>query len=205
VAAPCNGIDRSVQHSLLWVKLLNQTINLKKTKEEQKMKNQKLFVSAAIVCLLVGASGAAMAELNGCGDGVLLGETFDSGLRITGDEPCVIISSTIQGDIRVINLPYVLLLNNKVGGIIRVDGNAGIGVANVIANTVLGGNIVVRDVEFANVLENDTVTGNIRVNDNVKAFVQKNIAAQNLRCRRNTDLEAFFNFAADPENLDCGN
>ena len=160
------------------------------------MKTQKLFVIAAIVCLLVGVSGgAAMAELNGCGDGVLRGETFDSGLRITGDEPCVIISSTIQGDIRAINLPYVLLLNNKVGGIIRVDGNAGIGVANVIANTVLGDKIVVRDNDTANVLENDAVTGDIRVIFNGKAYVQKNIAAQNMQCRENTDLNAFLNLA----------
>ena len=160
------------------------------------MNTQKLLVIAAIVCLLVGVSGgAAMAELNGCGDGVLRGETFDDTLRITGDEPCVIISSTIQGDIRVINLPYVLLLNNKVGGIIRVDGNAGIGVANVIANTVLGDKIVVRDNEVAYVLENDAVTGDILVKFNIKAFVQKNIAAQDIICRENTDLSSFLNLS----------
>ena len=136
-----------------------------------------------------------MAELNGCGDGVLRNETFDGTLRVTGDEPCIIIGSTIQGDLRVINLPYVLLLNNKVGGIIRVDGNAGIGVANVIANTVLGEKIVVRDNDTAYVLENDAVTGDIRVNFNTKAFVQKNIAAQDITCRENTDLTGSLNLA----------
>jgi hypothetical protein len=166
------------------------------------MKTQKLIVIAAILCLLIGVSGGvAMAELNGCGDGVLKDETFNGGLRITGDEPCVIIGSTIQGDLRVINLPYVLLLNNKVGGIIRVDGNAGIGVANVIANTVLGDKIVVRDNEVAYVLENDAVTGDILVKFNLKAFVQKNIAAQDIRCRENTDLSAFLNLAG--QKLDC--
>jgi hypothetical protein len=160
------------------------------------LKIQKLIVIVAIVCLLVGAlGGAAMADLNGCGDGVLKDETFNSGLRITGDEPCVIIGSTIQGDIRAINLPYVLLLNNKVGGIIRVDGNAGFGVANVIANTVLGKKIVVRDNEVAYVLENGAVTGDIIVKFNVKAFVQKNIAAQDIRCTENTDLNAFLNLS----------
>ena len=160
------------------------------------MKTQKLIVIVAIVCLLVGTlGGAAMAELNGCGDGVLKDEVFNSGLRITGDEPCVIIGCTIQGDIRAINLPYVLLLNNKVGGIIRVDGDAGIGVANVIANTVLGDRIVVRDNDTAYVLENDAVTGDIRVVFNGKAYVQKNIAAQNIRCRENTELNAFLNLA----------
>ena len=70
--------------------------------------------------LYIVSVGTAIAELEGCGDGVLKDETFNSGLRITGDEPCVIMGSTIQGDIRAINLPYVLLMNNKVGGMIRV-------------------------------------------------------------------------------------
>ena len=159
------------------------------------MRTQKLLVIAAISCVLFGVSGGAtMAELNGCGDGVLRNETFDGTLRVTGDEPCVIIGSTIQGDIIVLNLPYVLLLNNKVGGEIRVDGNAGNGVANVIANTVLG-NLIVRDNELAYVIENETLTGGISVKFNVKAFVQKNIAAQDIICRENTDLSSFLNLS----------
>ena len=52
------------------------------------MKTQKLVVIVAISCVLFGVSGgAAMAELNGCGDGVIRGESFDGNLRITGDEP----------------------------------------------------------------------------------------------------------------------
>jgi hypothetical protein len=94
-----------------------------------------------------------------------------------------------------------LLLNNKVGGMIRVDGNAGEGVAKVIANTVLGDKIVVKDNDTAYVLENDAVTADIRVNFNGKAFVQKNIAAQDIICRENTDLSAFLNLAGG--NLNC--
>ena len=166
------------------------------------MKTQKLFIIAAISCLLLGAlGGAAMAELNGCGDGLLYNEEISDTLRITGDEPCIIIGSTIAGDIRVINLPYVLLLNNKVGGDLRVDGNAGNGIANVIANTVLGAKLVVRDNEVAYVLENETLTGDIHVYNNVKAVVQKNIAAQDLKCWWNTDLSAFLNLAGG--NLNC--
>lgn len=170
------------------------------------MKNQKPLVIVAIVCLLVGVSGgAAMAELDGCGDGVLYNETFDDGLRITGDEPCAIIGCTIAGDLRVINLPNVLLLNNTVGGIIRVDGNeGGDDNANVIANTVFGGRIVVRDLSVANVIENETLSkedGNIRVINNISAVVQKNIASKNLICRENTDVLSFFNFAGN--KLDC--
>ena len=40
------------------------------------MKTQKLLVIAAIVCLLVGASSAAMAR-NDCPDGFLVGGTFE--------------------------------------------------------------------------------------------------------------------------------
>ena len=163
------------------------------------MKFQKLFVIAAIVCLLVGASGgAAMAE--GCADGLIQNEIIDGTLRIT-DDSCTIMGSTIKGDIRVINSDYILLLNNVVGGTIRVDGQEGDGVANVIANTVFGEGLVVRDLEIANVIENETLTGNIRVINNVKALVQKNIAAQSLRCRGNTDLSAFINFAG--ASLNC--
>jgi hypothetical protein len=162
--------------------------------EGQKMKIQKFFVMAAIVCFVVGASvGTAMAE--GCDDGFIQNETFDDTLRITGNEPCVIIGCTIQGDIRAFNLPYVLLLNNKVSGIILVDGMTGTGVANVIANSVLGGKITVREHQTAYVIENEALNGNIRVIQNVNAFVQKNIASNNIICQENTDLNSFFNFA----------
>ena len=168
------------------------------------MKTQKLIVIVAISCVLLSLSGgAAMAELNGCGDGQLINETFDGSLRITGDETCAIISCTIGGNIEVLNLPYILLINNRVGGGILVDGNEGIGTANVIANTVQMGNLTVRDLQIANVIENETLRGNINVNDNVDALVEKNISRQNLECRSNTDLDAFLNFAA--ETLDCGN
>jgi hypothetical protein len=168
------------------------------------MKTQKLFLIAAISCMLLGVSaGAAMAE--GCGDGVLQGEYFTGNLKITGDH-CTIISSTIAGNLRVINLDNVVLLNNTVGGKIEVDGNAGNGTANVIANTVFGGPIIIKDMEIANVIENETLNteeGDIFVNSNVSAVVQKNISSRNLFCLENTDVNAFLNAAA--QNLSCGN
>ena len=157
------------------------------------MKTQKLLVIVAIVCVLLGLSvGVAMAE--GCDGGLIQGETFPGNLRIT-DDSCTIIGSTIQGSLRIINSDYVVLLNNRVGGNLRVDGNeGGDGVANVIANTVFGKRLVVRDMGAANVIENETITGNIRVIRNVSALVEKNISAQDLICN-NTDTDAFFNFA----------
>lgn len=47
------------------------------------MRFSKLFVSALTSCVLVGATGSAMAE--GCGDGVLLGERFDGTLRVSDE------------------------------------------------------------------------------------------------------------------------
>jgi hypothetical protein len=135
------------------------------------MKTQKLLVIVAIVCVLLGLSvGVAMAE--GCPGGLIQGETFPGNLRIT-DDSCTIIGSTIQGSLRIINSDYVV---------------------NVIANTVFGKRLVVRDMGAANVIENETITGNIRVIRNVSALVEKNISAQDLICN-NTDTDAFFNFA----------
>jgi hypothetical protein len=162
------------------------------------MKTQKLVVIAAIVCLLVGASGAAMAE--GCGDGVLLGERFAGTLRVTDESSCTIIGSTIGGDLRIINVDNVLLINNTVNGMIRVDGQdrEANSIANVIENTVYSGKLVVRDYVTANVIGNETLNideGNIRVVRNVSAFVQQNIASRDLVCRGNTAVDASYNVA----------
>ena len=95
-----------------------------------------------------------------------------------------------------------MLLNNKVGGNIRVNGeDRDNDVANVVANTVFGGNLVVKNYEIANVIENETLTGNIRVIGNVTALVQKNISVQDLICRENSTLSSFLNVAAI--TLDC--
>ena len=168
------------------------------------MRFQNLMVVAAMSCLFLGVSGrAAMAE--GCGDGVLLGERFDT-LRVTDEDSCTIIGSTIDGDLRIINVRNVVLINNTVNGLIRVDGRdreAG-SVANVIENTVVGGKLVVREYEIANVIGNETLNqfeGDIRVILNIRAFVQQSLAARDLICRRNTALDASFNVAVG--NEDC--
>ena len=167
------------------------------------MKPQKLIVIAAIVCLLVGVSGgAAMAE--GCGDGVIQGERFESTLRVTDERSCTIIGSTIGGDLRIINVDNVLLMNNTVNGLIRVDGReADESVANVVENTVFRGDLVVRDYEIANVIGNETLhkkEGNIQVVRNIRAFVQQNLAARDLICR-GTSVDASYNAAIG--NKDC--
>ncbi len=82
------------------------------------MKIQRLILSAVTAWLMVGASGgAAMAS---CGDGVLENETFEGNVFVTDELSCSIISSSINGDLTIRNTFNVLLLNNKVGGRIRV-------------------------------------------------------------------------------------
>jgi hypothetical protein len=171
------------------------------------MKTQKMLVIVAISCLLLGvSSGAAMAE--GCGDGVLLGERFDGTLRVSDETSCTIIGSTIGGDLRIINVDNVLLMNNRVNGLIRVDGQdrEANSVANVIENTAFGGKLVVRDYVTANVIGNETLNkneGDIRVIRNVSAFVQQNLAGRDLICRGNTAVDASYNAAQGTE--DCEN
>ena len=141
----------------------------------------------ACCCLLVAPIGVAMAS---CGDGLLLDETFDGNLRVDSDDfTCAIIGSTIAGDLIVTNVNNLVLLNNTVGGQIRVEGNAKTGTANVAFNTVLGGSLYVGDMEAATVVENETLTGDVRVIGNITAFVQKNISGGNIRCRSNTDVK----------------
>jgi len=158
------------------------------------MNLMKLFSSTAVIFLsAVLSSGAAIAS---CGDGILLNETFDGNLRVNSDDyNCSIIGSTIGGNLIVTNVNNLLLLNNKVGGEIQVDGNANTGTANVIANTVMTGDLTVKDMEVANVIENETLSGSIRVNGNISAVAQKNISADKIKCKENTTLKSFFNFA----------
>jgi len=75
-------------------------------------------------------------------------------------------------------------------------------VANVIANTVFTGDLVVLEHGTANVIENETLSGRITVNRNAKALVQKNIAAGNLICVNNTTLSAFLNVAGGTLNCE---
>ena len=160
------------------------------------MRLHTLIISAAAACLLAGGSGAALAE--GCGDGILVGEYFDGNLVVRDQESCTIIGSVIVGNLRVRNVDNLLLLNNTVGGnlrVIRTEGQEGLGLANVVANTVVTGNIAVLEYGTGYVIENETFNGNIRVIGNTTASVQKNISANDLRCRSNTTLTAFLNLA----------
>jgi hypothetical protein len=169
----------------------------------KQMKLRMRLMSMVVGLCFLGASGEA-ALADGCGDGVLQNETFNGNLVVSDEFSCSIISSVIQGNLRVRDTANVLLLNNKVGGsirVIRTEGMEGDGIANVIANTVFTGNLVVSEYDTANVIENETLLGNIRVIGNTSALVQKNISGLNLNCRGNTVLDSFLNFAK--ASLNC--
>lgn len=162
--------------------------------------NPQILLRTVVVCYFLGASEVSMAQ---CPNGLIQETTMDGDLIIEG-RPCSVMSSTIKGDVIVMDSSDVTVLSNWVGGKVRVvrsEGREGEGVVSVIANTVLGGNVMVSDHAIANVIENETLTGSIRVYGNNKALVHKNIAAYNLVCRENGDLSAFVNFAR--ETLSC--
>ena len=180
------------------------------------MKSQKLLVIAAIVCLLVGASSAAMAR-NDCPGGSIAGGTFDEivitdfvdcsvvGVHVTGrvlDDTAgnfSMIGSLVEnGDVRVKNSVSAILVDNQVkNGRIVARGNTE---SFVIRNVVFGDSIrVVDDVsggefeeqQVATVLQNLVFGGNLSVLGNEKADVKENkVRDGNIICRANDRLDS---------------
>jgi hypothetical protein len=157
------------------------------------MKSQKLIVIAAIVCLLVGASGTAMAV--DCAGGIIANQEVD---QITVDgEDCIISNVTVTGDIEVANSEELVMVSNNVVGNIRVLTG---GKVTLVANTTSEGNIVVRRNEKAIVELNEALVGSIVVAGTInKATVRRNVALVTIVCRRNGRLDAFENEAGDVE------
>ena len=177
------------------------------------MKTQKLLVIVAIVCLLVGASSAAMAR-NDCPDGFLVGGTIDSiiineqsasctilGVYVTGDEDgrgivvkdgglITIKDSIVEGRLAVIRSNEVLIEDNEVSDNIVVRGNTGFTL--VLRNVVRNGQIRVidQDVEGqrVEVIENLIFGGNLSVNGNTSAAVIENRTDGNITCSDNVEL-----------------
>ena len=180
------------------------------------MKTQKLIVIAAIVCLLVGASSAAMAR-NDCPGGSIAGGTFDEivitdfvdcsvvGVHVTGrvlvdtaGNFSMIGSLVENGDVRVKNSVSAILVDNQVkNGRIVARGNTE---SFVIRNVVFGDSIrVVDDVsgggfeeqQVATVLQNLVFGGNLSVLGNEKADVKENkVRDGNIICRANDRLDS---------------
>ena len=175
------------------------------------MKSQKLLVIAAIICLLVGASGAAMAR-NDCPDGSITGGTYDEivinefvscsivGVYVTGRvlvrdaDQFTMMGSLVEGNVRVINTKSAALVDNQVvGGNLVARGNL---FSTVLRNVVLGGNIRVNDdtcdqQQEVSVLQNLVSGGSLQVNCNETADVKDNkVTNGNITCRDNDRLDS---------------
>lgn len=184
------------------------------------MKTYKLIIIAAIVCLLVGASGAAMAEtLTDCGDGSINGGTYDA-ILLTDYEDCVIVGVTVTtGGVLVRNPRLFSLINSYVKNgnvrVIRDDKSLEPSTATILNNFVQNGNIVIKEVDEADVRRNtvgrgnirviddpsqpdqyaeviqNKINGNLRVNNNLSANVKENTTiGGNITCRDNLLLFA---------------
>jgi hypothetical protein len=154
------------------------------------MKSLKLFVSVATVCLLVGASGTAMAV--DCADGAIEDQDVDE--IIVDGRSCFINNVNVAGNVVVTNSEDLIMIRNDVGGRIRVIGGRN---ATLVGNEAR--NIVVsRNVRATLALNRARRT--IRVNGNVlKAIVKRNAAVVAIICRNNGRLDSFENEAADVE------
>ena len=189
------------------------------------MKSQKLLVIATIVCLLVGASSAAMAR-NDCPDGFLVGGTIDSiiineqasctilGVYVTGDEDgrgivvkdgglITIKDSIVEGRLAVIRSNEVIIEDNKVSNNIVVRDNNGFTL--VLRNVVRNGQIRVNNQDLegqrVEVIENLIFGGNLSVNGNTRAAVIENRTDGTITCSDNETLISRGNYA---EKVTCG-
>jgi hypothetical protein len=140
------------------------------------MKTQKLLVIVAIVCLLVGASGAAMAR-NDCGpDGTLTGGVYDE-IVINEHVSCYVLGVVVLGDVRVRNADQFTMMGSIVNGNLGVTNTVSAALAD---NHVNEGNIVTRDNRFSTILRNVVSGGNIRVIGDGTDDAQEAAVVQNL-------------------------
>ena len=177
------------------------------------MKSQKLIVIAAIVCLLVGVSSAAMAG-NDCPEGSIAGGTFDEivitdfvdcsvvGVHVTGRilvkgaNHFTMMGSLVDGNVRVINTVSAVLVDNQVEGNLVTRSNT---FSAVLRNVVInGGSIRVNDtlngcaqISKVSVLQNLVSGGKLRVNCNEEADVKDNkVTNGDITCRDNDRLDS---------------
>ena len=160
------------------------------------MKFMKLFSSTAAACLLVGASGAAMAATDHCLDGVIQDETVGD-IEVANGQRCFIVGVNVLGSILVSNSPAIVILETDVEDQLVVESSSFVVLSN---NRVQKGSMVVRDSDEVAITDNDA-DARIRVVRNVSATVTRN-EADRMICRNNTQLVAFLNRGKDRNNCD---
>ena len=141
------------------------------------MKTQKLIVIAAIVCLLLGASGAAMAKgpKNDCPQGVVLGEV-QIGDLVVKNKDCLIQDAIVMGNVRVDNKgkPGVIFIMRDV----VVNGEVTVkGASAVIAQTVVVENLSVEETVLETVVTETLILGpgDMVFKDNQQVLIYHNV------------------------------
>jgi len=148
------------------------------------MKSQKLLIIAAIVCLLVGASGAAMA-VEDCAGGWLSG-IIEEDVIVT-DQTCRIKDAEIFGDVNISGAPHAFIFASQVSGNIVVNDSA---IVTIVSNTAK--NIRARR-NAVTVVHANVARRKIVVNRNDNAGVTENIGIVAIICKNNDELDARFN------------
>ncbi len=178
------------------------------------MKVQNLLVNTLVGCLLMGASGAAMAV--GCPNGSIIGGVVDEiVIERVGQESldCIVVNVTVMGRVRVVGADQFTMMGSRIGGVLRAQESNSVALvgnevwggdivassnlhSSVIQNTINGGNMKVnKNSMTATVVENLVRNGNLVVNANEKADVIDNFVGGNIVCLNNDRLDSFFNMA----------
>jgi len=154
------------------------------------MKFQKLLVIAAISCLLVGATGAAMAgpELptdSDCPLGIILNAAVNNLTVVNGD--CLVRDSIIAGNVIVSNGPDDVFVMREVviGGSLEVRGGS-----VVITGAILS-SANFKVVGAVDTVVSDTLieSGNMIFRRNERLFIYRNVVNNgSIRCKNNIDL-----------------
>jgi hypothetical protein len=161
------------------------------------MKSLKFLAGATAACVLAGASGIAMAQVDTCDDGVIWLAAVDE--VVVNDRSCAILDTIVRGDVTATGGSTISLTSSNVGGDVTITGAKN---AFVTANTLYEGTLRVNDNQNAIVQNNLTVKGSenpqgtIVVNRNVEATVHGNIAGRKIQCQDNGSLESGANISA---------
>lgn len=155
------------------------------------MKFQKLLVNTLTGCLLVGASGVAMA-VNTCGSGAIVNMFIDDNVRTNGS--CIIKDSVIRGNV-IVDLPangILIMDRNQVFGRVRVTGGGWV----ITGNLVVAANLKVTDAVSDSMVQGNRIkgqNGNIIVSGSfagAEGFVlidNNTVSDGDIRCTDNYD------------------
>lgn len=155
------------------------------------MKSLRLLVGATAACVLVGASGIAMAQtVDNCDGGSMWLRVVDE--VVVEGKSCAIVDCFISGNITATGGQTVSVTSSRIGGDVTITGA---GNAFVTGNLLYYGALTINDNENAIVQSNVAQGGSIVVNRNLDAKVEGNVAANKVRCTDNVSLQSAANVA----------